>query len=105
MSDMTDHSGVSDDDLLAAEFVLGVLTGTERAAAQRLLERDANFLARLAAGAGVRRFTQVRFQLATARAPQPAIRLLRPVQQQHFIRRVETVEQRRNFIGQRHCAE
>ncbi len=43
MSDMTDHSGVSDDDLLAAEFVLGVLTGTERAAAQRLLERDANF--------------------------------------------------------------
>ena len=43
MSDTTDHSGVPDDDLLAAEFVFGVLSGTELAAAQRLLERDANF--------------------------------------------------------------
>ena len=42
MSDTTDHN-VPDDELLAAEFVLGVLTGTERAAAQRLVERDANF--------------------------------------------------------------
>ena len=49
MSDMTDHSGVSDDDLLAAEFVLGVLTGTERAAAQRLVERDGNFARMVAA--------------------------------------------------------
>jgi anti-sigma-K factor RskA len=48
MSDTTDHSGVPEDELLAAEFVLGVLAGTERAAAQRLLERDRNF-ARLVA--------------------------------------------------------
>jgi anti-sigma-K factor RskA len=43
MSDTPDHSGVPDDELLAAEFVLGVLAGTDRAAAQRLLERDRNF--------------------------------------------------------------
>jgi len=48
MSDTTDHSGkpledLPEDELLAAEFVLGVLAGTERAAAQRLLERDAKF--------------------------------------------------------------
>ncbi len=48
MSDTPEHSGVPDDDLLAAEFVLGVLAGTDRAAAQRLLERDRNF-ARLVA--------------------------------------------------------
>lgn len=48
MSDTLDHSGMSDDELLAAEFVLGVLAGSDRAAAQRLLERDRNF-ARLAA--------------------------------------------------------
>ena len=42
MSDTSDHS-VPDDELLAAEFVLGVLSGTERAAALRLLERDGNF--------------------------------------------------------------
>ena len=48
MSDTTDHSGkpledLPEDELLAAEFVLGVLAGTDRAAAQRLLERDAKF--------------------------------------------------------------
>ena len=48
MSDIQDH-GVPEDECLAAEFVLGVLSGTERAAAQRLLERDGNF-ARMVAG-------------------------------------------------------
>jgi anti-sigma-K factor RskA len=43
MSDTQDHRGVPDDEWLAVEFVLGVLSGTERAAAQRLLERDGNF--------------------------------------------------------------
>ena len=49
MSDTVDHSSVPDDDLLAAEFVLGVLTGTDRAAALRLFERDAKFAAMVAA--------------------------------------------------------
>jgi len=48
MSDTPDHSAIPDDDLLAAEFVLGVLAGTERAAAQRLFERDRNFAALVA---------------------------------------------------------
>lgn len=43
MSDTPDHRNVSDDELLAAEFALGVLAVTDRAAAQRLLERDGNF--------------------------------------------------------------
>jgi anti-sigma-K factor RskA len=49
MSETFDHRDVPDDELLAAEFVLGVLEGTERAAAQRLLERDANFARMVAA--------------------------------------------------------
>jgi anti-sigma-K factor RskA len=49
MSDTPDHSGPPDDELLAAEFVLGVLAGTDRAAAQRLLERDAKFASMVAA--------------------------------------------------------
>src|SRR5665213_68926 len=48
MSDTSDHSGkpfedLPEDELLAAEYALGVLTGTDRAAAQRLLQRDRNF--------------------------------------------------------------
>lgn len=43
MSDTNDHSALPDDELLAAEYALGVLADTERAAAQRLLERDLNF--------------------------------------------------------------
>jgi anti-sigma-K factor RskA len=43
MSDTNDHSALPEDELLAAEYALGVLAGTDRAAAQRLLERDRNF--------------------------------------------------------------
>jgi anti-sigma-K factor RskA len=43
MSDTSDHNALPDDELLAAEFALGVLAGTDRAAAQRLIERDRNF--------------------------------------------------------------
>src|SRR5665213_4418485 len=55
MSDTSDHSGkpfedVPEDELLAAEYALGVLTGTDRAAAQRLLQRDRNFARMVAEG-------------------------------------------------------
>jgi anti-sigma-K factor RskA len=43
MSDTSDHNALPDDELLAAEYALGVLAGTDRAAAQRLIERDRNF--------------------------------------------------------------
>jgi anti-sigma-K factor RskA len=43
MSDTSDQSALPDDELLAAEYALGVLAGTDRAAAERLFERDANF--------------------------------------------------------------
>jgi anti-sigma-K factor RskA len=48
MSDTLDDSGVPDQELLAAELVLGVLAGSERAAALRLLERDSHFAALVA---------------------------------------------------------
>ena len=35
MSDTNDHSALPDDELLAAEYALGVLAGADRAAAQR----------------------------------------------------------------------
>ncbi len=43
MSDTNDHIAIQEDELLAAEYALGVLASTDRAAAQRLLERDSNF--------------------------------------------------------------
>ncbi|HEY0223279.1 MAG TPA: anti-sigma factor [Pseudolabrys sp.] len=49
MSDTADHNGVPDDDLLAAEFALGVLAGADRVAAQQRMERDSRFAALVAA--------------------------------------------------------
>src|SRR5665213_1834663 len=47
MSDTSDHNskfeGLPGDELLAAEYALGVLAGTDRAAAEWLFERDYNF--------------------------------------------------------------
>ena len=43
MSDVQDHSGLPEDELIAAEYALGVLAGTERAAAERRIERDPAF--------------------------------------------------------------
>ena len=43
MSDTLDHSGLPDDELLAAELALGVLEGAERTAAQRRATRDHGF--------------------------------------------------------------
>jgi anti-sigma-K factor RskA len=49
MSDVHDHSDFSGDELLAAEYVLGVLAGPERAAAERRMARDRAFAAMVAA--------------------------------------------------------
>jgi anti-sigma-K factor RskA len=49
MSDTFDHSALPEDELLAAEYALGVLAGTERAAAERLFQRDASFATMVAA--------------------------------------------------------
>jgi anti-sigma-K factor RskA len=43
MSEVEDHSGLPEDELIAAEYALGVLAGTERAAAERRIERDPGF--------------------------------------------------------------
>jgi anti-sigma-K factor RskA len=43
MTDTGNHNALPDDELLAAEYALGVLAGTERAAAERLIQRDRNF--------------------------------------------------------------
>lgn len=58
----------------------------------------ANFFLCFATRADIRRFADVRFQLATARAPIATIRLLRTLQQQHFIALIETIEQRCDFV-------
>jgi anti-sigma-K factor RskA len=49
MSDVQDHSDFSGDELLAAEYALGVLTGQDRAAAERRIARDRAFAAMVAA--------------------------------------------------------
>ena len=43
MSDVQDRNGLPEDELTAAEYALGVLAGTERAAAERRIERDQAF--------------------------------------------------------------
>ena len=43
MSDIRDHSGPPDDELIAAEYALGVLSGTERTDAERRLAREPDF--------------------------------------------------------------
>jgi anti-sigma-K factor RskA len=43
MSESTDHNGLSADELLAAEYVLGVLAGGERDVAARRAAREQNF--------------------------------------------------------------
>src|SRR5262245_37131168 len=43
MSDTFDHSAAHDDDLLAAEYALGALAGTERAAAEQRVAREPAF--------------------------------------------------------------
>jgi anti-sigma-K factor RskA len=48
MSDTFDHSGLPEDELLAAEYALGVLDGTDRATAEQRVARDRGF-ARLVA--------------------------------------------------------
>jgi anti-sigma-K factor RskA len=45
MSDATDHSALPEDELLAAEVALGVLTGAERAAAEARVAREPAFAA------------------------------------------------------------
>jgi len=49
MSDVHDHSDFSGDELLAAEYALGVLAGPDRAAAERRMARDRAFAAMVAA--------------------------------------------------------
>ena len=50
MSDTSDHSPqLPEDELLAAEYALGVLAGTERAAAARRIARERGFAALVAA--------------------------------------------------------
>jgi anti-sigma-K factor RskA len=48
MSDPFDHTGLPEDELLAAEYALGVLAGAERAAAEQRVTRERSF-ARLVA--------------------------------------------------------
>ncbi len=43
MSETFDHNGLPEDELLAAEYALGVLDGNERAAAERRLAREHGF--------------------------------------------------------------
>ena len=58
------------------------------------LEHHANFLVRFAASTCVGRFAEVHLELAAARAPEAAIRLLRAFEQQDFVALIENVEQR-----------
>jgi hypothetical protein len=69
----------------------------------RRTQGNANFLPGFAAAAGKGRLARGHFKLAAARAPEAAVGLLRAPHQEHFIRAIEAVEQRGDFVGQRHA--
>ena len=49
MSDAIDHNALPEDELVAAEYALGVLTGAERAAAERRVQNERSFATMVAA--------------------------------------------------------
>jgi anti-sigma-K factor RskA len=49
MSDTFDHSGLPEDELLAAEYALGVLDGVDRTTAEQRIARDRGFARQVAA--------------------------------------------------------
>ena len=66
-------------------------------------ELQADLLVCFTASTGVGRFAGVRLEFAAGRAPEAAVRLLRAFEQEDFIALIETVEQRRNLVRQRHA--
>lgn len=48
MTDVFDHSGMPEDELLAAEYALGVLAGTDRAAVERRIASERGFASMVA---------------------------------------------------------
>ena len=66
------------------------------------LKVQAGFLTGLPTSTGVGGFAIVHVQLAAARTPQAAIRLLRAFEEKDFIALIEAVEQCGDFIGQVH---
>jgi anti-sigma-K factor RskA len=48
MTDVFDHSGMPEDELLAAEYALGVLAGADRAAAERRIASERGFASMVA---------------------------------------------------------
>src|SRR5438477_5204739 len=62
------------------------------------LQRQAQLLLSLSAGAGIRRLACGRVEFSAARAPEALVRLLGAVQQQHFILLIEAVKQSGDLI-------
>src|SRR6185437_10762312 len=79
-----------------------VLAHDSRQMQIRRRQFHAQFLLRLATGAGIRRLADIRVQLPAARTPKAQVRLLRALEQQHFIPLIEAIEQRGDFVRQRH---
>jgi hypothetical protein len=85
---------------LALETVFADQPGEMEICAPKL---KAEFLMRLAGGAGVRRFAVVRVQFAAARTPETAIRLLRAFEQEDFVPLTKAIQQRSDFVRQFHA--
>ncbi|MDB6124806.1 MAG: hypothetical protein JWQ71_3799 [Pedosphaera sp.] len=68
----------------------------------RRFQFQPHFFVCFTASAGIRRFTDVRMQLSSARTPHPQVRLLRPFQQEDFVLFIETIKQSGDFIREGH---
>lgn len=85
---------------LPLETMLADEAGEMKIGPKKLL---AEFLVRFAGGAGVGRFAFVGVQLAAARTPEAAIRLLRAFEQEDFILLIKAIQQRGDFVRQLHA--
>jgi len=65
-------------------------------------KRQPHFFKSFPAGTSIRRFANGHVEFAAGRAPEAEIWFVGPFEQQYPLLLIETVEQRGNFIGQRH---
>ena len=86
---------------VALETVFAHETGEVEIRWQKL---PAEFLVRLAGGADVGRFADLRVEFPARRTPEAKVGLPGAFQQEDFVAFVETVEQGGDFVGQNHPA-
>ncbi len=68
----------------------------------RCRQLNSQFLVGFTAAAGIWGFAHVHMKFPAARAPKTAVRFLSSLKEKHLVPGIETIQQRRDFVWQRH---